>query len=77
MSVLKYLARGKLNTKVKVLTAPVLNRNKKYSTYGILNSGLADVDIPNVSIDEYVFENIGKWENSTAVVSLLTCFFLK
>lgn len=70
MSVLKYLTRGNLNIKVKVLTASVLNRNGKYSTYGILNSGHADVDIPNISIDEYVFENIGKWENLTAVVSV-------
>lgn len=73
MSVLKHLTRGCLNKKVKVLARPTLNGDCKYSSVsGILNSGLPDVEIPNGSLDEYVFENIGKWENHTAVVSFFS-----
>lgn len=52
----------------KALQIPI--RSRLYSTTpGILNSGLPDIDIPTVSLDEYVLENIGKWENHTATVS--------
>lgn len=77
MFVLKHLTRGCLNKNVKVLTGPIFNGECKYSSaFGILNSGLPDVEIPRVSLDEYVFENIGKWENHTAVVSFFNKNYL-
>lgn len=41
-----------------------------YSTAGrILNSGLQQINIPQVPIQDFVFENIAKWENHIATVS--------
>lgn len=71
MSLLKCVVNRSINKKVKVLSTLILNCDKNYATSsGILNSGIPDLNIPRISLDEYVFENIGKWENHTAVVSL-------
>lgn len=61
-----------VNKQLNGLVAPILNCQLRCSTFpgGILNSGLPDIDIPKTTVDEFVFENIGKWENHTAVVSL-------
>lgn len=71
MFVLKHLASNGINKQVKVVVAPILNNHFQYASFsnGILNSGLPNLDIPNTSLDTYVFEHIGKWENHTAVVS--------
>lgn len=60
-----------VNKHLNGLVAPILNRQLKFSTFpgGILNSGLPDIEIPKATVDEFVFENIAKWENHTAVVS--------
>lgn len=63
----KFLTR-KLSTKVLQKI-----HQQKFSSAGeinVLNSGLPDVHIPNISIQDVVFENISKWSDKTAVVSV-------
>lgn len=72
-----------VNKQLNGLVAPILNDQVRFSTSlgGILNSELPEIDIPRTTVDEFVFENIGKWENHTAVVSphcyhiIITCFY--
>lgn len=72
MSVLKTIASCGVNKQVRLFVAPALNCHLDFSSLSgaILNSGLPEVKIPRISLDEYVFENIGNWENHTAIVSM-------
>lgn len=71
MFALKNLTNHGVHKQVKVVVAPILNTQLQHSAFtnGILNSGLPNVELPKTSLDTYVFEYIGKWENHTAVVS--------
>lgn len=51
-------------------------RDLSRSADGIITSGLADVHIPDVPIEEFVFEKAHKWENHIVAVSLFIVLFL-
>lgn len=73
MSFLNCLVTRTLKKQVKLLASPISNYTQAYPiSSGILKSGLPDVEIPKIAIDEYVFENMGKWENHTAIVSFFS-----
>lgn len=67
MSVLRKLISSRLNKQVKVNISCSL-RFISSSSSGIINSGLPELELPNVPVHEYVFEKIAKWENHTATV---------
>lgn len=66
-AILKKVINRKLKNSLGVIFEK--NRNLCSNVPRILNSGIPDVDIPKVSINEFVWENVGKWENRIAVVS--------
>ncbi|CAH1108543.1 unnamed protein product, partial [Psylliodes chrysocephalus] len=55
----------------KRLFAPISSTYRNgYATdckNGILASGLQDIEIPRISLSDYVFENVGKWEKCVAI----------
>lgn len=44
---------------------PLVNNKEDITVY----SPYPSLDYPNVSIDQYVFADVNKWENKTALVS--------
>lgn len=71
MFTLRKLVHNIINNQIKINNCCNFQNYIRFfsSTSGILNSGFPDVDIPNVPVNEFVFENIGKWENLIAAVS--------
>lgn len=54
-----------LNTKVKYL-----NAQRDYSSESnIIQSPYSDVILPKLPLHNYIWENINKWPNATAIVS--------
>lgn len=48
--------------------------SKSYSQeVNVVKSKLPQLDIPNILIDEYVWRNLDKWHDKTALVSCIAC----
>lgn len=78
MSLMRKLVSSSVKKQVKLLAVRTLKGDVKFSSSasivsGIISSGIPDMDIPRISLEEYVFENIGKWENHIAMV--IKCIF--
>lgn len=48
-----------------------LQKSKSLSTDArVIKSQFPDVNIPNLRVDEYIFKNIARWADKTALVSI-------
>lgn len=68
---MRKLVCGGINKQVKILVTRVLKCDTRFlsaGSSGIINSGLPDIDIPKIPINEFIFENMGMWENHIAMV---------
>lgn len=51
-------------------------RQNVWTVDNVVKSPYFDVEIPDISLPEYIWRNIAKWADKTAVVSeVLNCFY--
>ena len=69
MSIIRTVLRTVLSKNAKSLGIPRLLKKLSTLPPNILDSGLPDVPISELSVPEFVFEKCAKYEHLTAIVS--------
>lgn len=64
------------NTASKALN-PEVEKNRSYSAKEgfVWKSGYEPISVPEMTVDEYVWKNVAKWEDKIAIVTINECGF--
>lgn len=66
--------RFKPRFKNLIFPSSVVRDKSVWTSEKIVNSPYKDVDIPNITLNEYMFRNLEQWATKTAVVSIAVVF---